>query len=220
MNRLQKIIPKYAVVPALLYLLCIPSYFLVRLITGGMEHLHVVSTIDDLVPFVPAFIWIYVLAYFQWLFGHLAIAHYDERLFKQHMGAEIIGKLTCVLIFILLPTTIVRPEVTESGLTYDLVRFIYAADNPPDNLFPSIHCMESWIVTCGLFKTNAPKPLKMFMLIFTCLVFASVVLVKQHFIIDIPAGIFVASIAILLSDKLHFSAIYDSIEKIIFRRES
>lgn len=130
------------------------------------------------------------------------------------MASEVIGKLTCVLIFILLPTTIIRPEVTGTGLTDAMVSWIYGADQP-DNLLPSIHCMESWIVARGLMKTKAPKTAKLLMWCFTGLVCLSVVFVKQHIVLDIPCGILVAELAILISDKLDAPRIYGAIEKLI-----
>ena len=41
-------------------------------------------------------------------------------------------------VFILLPTTNARPEVTGNGLSSILMRFIYTVD-PATDLFPSIH---------------------------------------------------------------------------------
>lgn len=214
MKSFKTIIPKRAIIPAIIYFLIIPSYFLVRIITRNLHHYNLSGPLDELIPFIPAFIWIYVLAYLQWFFGYLSMAHLDEGILRTHMASEAIGKLTCVLIFILLPTTIIRPEVTGTGLTDAMVSWVYGADQP-DNLLPSIHCMESWIVARGLMKTKAPKPAKMLMWCFTVLVCLSVVFVKQHIVLDIPAGILIAEFAILISKKLDAPRIYSAIEKLV-----
>lgn len=214
MKSIKTIISKKAIIPALIYFLIVPSYFLVRIFTKNLQHYDLSCPLDELIPFVPAFIWIYVFAYLQWLLGYLAMAHLDEGILRTHMASEVIGKLACVVIFILLPTTIIRPEITGTAPTDAMLSYIYSADQP-DNLLPSIHCMESWIVARGLMKTKAPKLAKLLMWCFTVLVCLSVVFVKQHVVLDIPCGILVAELAILLSKRLNAPRIYSSIEKLI-----
>ena len=212
MNNKKALIPKYAFVPIFFYLLAIPSYFLVRLVTEGRTQYNASLFFDDKIPFLPIFIWIYIFAYFQWFIGYFVAAQSDELTCKKYFGAEFIGKLTCVLIFALIPTTMVRPELNGSGLTHELMRWMYSIDSP-DNLFPSIHCMESWLVARALMETKAPRPAKILMWIFTILVCMSVVFVKQHVVIDIAGGILIAELGIYLGRKIGIIKLYDAVEK-------
>ena len=109
------------------------------------------------------------------------------------------AKALCFVLFLLLPTTIARPEAAGSGLIGWLTRTIYAADTPVA-LFPSIHCVDSWL--CWRFLMDCrkvPKWYKWVNFVFSLLVCASTVLVKQHVVVDIFAGIAVAEIGLLLS---------------------
>ena len=56
------------------------------------------------------------------------------------------------------------------------------------------------------------------MLAFTLLVFASTLLVKQHVLVDIPAGVLVAEVGLLLSDKLRAGRLLDRMEAARLRR--
>ena len=204
-------IPKYAIIPAAVYILMVPTYFVSHLLTKDAPHISIATAFDEAIPFVPAFIWIYVLAYLQWFVGYVAIAKSSETLCKDYFGGEIIAKAITILVFLIIPTTITQPNPTGSGLTYEVVRWIYGVDNPT-NLFPSIHCLESWIVARGLAKTNAPKYTKTAMWLFSVLVFMSVVFVKQHFVLDILGGIAVAELGLFLARTLNFRKVYDALE--------
>ena len=77
-------------------------------------------------------------------------------------------------------------------------KFIYSVDEPV-NLLPSIHCLESYCVlryTIGLKKPC--RAYKIIISTFSVLVFASVVLVKQHVILDIPAAIIIVELSALI----------------------
>ena len=210
-------IPKYAIVPAAIYILLLPTYFIAHLLTKDAQHISVATPLDDAIPFLPAFIWIYILAYLQWFIGYVVIARSSEPLCKNYFGGHFIAKSITILTFLILPTAIVLPNADGSGLTYELVRWIYSADNPT-NLFPSLHCLESWIVARGLMESRAPKYAKTAMWLFSILVFMSVVFVKQHFALDIVGGILVAELGIFLSKKLNFHRVYDSIENALHIR--
>lgn len=205
-------IPKYAIIPAAVYILMVPTYFISHLLTKDANHISVATALDDAIPFLPIFIWIYVLAYLQWFIGYVAIARSNETLCKKYFGGELIAKAITILIFLVLPTSMSQPNPTGSGLTYEIVRWMYGIDNPT-NLFPSIHCLESWMVARGLAETNAPKYAKTAMWLFSVLVFMSVVFVKQHLALDIIGGIAVAEIGLFLAKKLNFRRLYDAIEE-------
>ena len=112
------------------------------------------------------------------------------------------------MIFLLLPTTIARPEADGSGLIGWLTRIIYMADTPV-TLFPSIHCLDSWLCWRFLVKCKkVPRWYKWVNFVFSLLVCASTVLVKQHVFVDIFAGIAVAELGLLLSRR-----VWDSLEK-------
>ena len=165
MKKLIEYIPKYARIPLLIIFgMNILTYNGSKIITNHLYHYNATTFIDDLIPFVPIFISIYVLAYIQWIIGYINISREDKRTCYMFLSAELIAKALCLFFFIIFPTTIVRPEITGNSIWENITRFIYNADAPV-NLFPSIHCLESWMCFRGsLHLKKVSKSYKFFML--------------------------------------------------------
>ena len=140
---------------------------------------------DHQLPYVPVFIVIMCLAYVgRGLRADLpGGARGCEPLF-----GEMIAKLFCFVIF--MPAHHPgAPGETGSGFFGWGVRVIYFFD-PPNALFPSIHCLENWIVWRGHVRPQTGGPRRSRPGSGDALlVFASTLLVKQHVVVDIPAGI-------------------------------
>lgn len=190
MKKLEKYIPKYTYIPfALICLSLVAAFYATRLFTTGGAHYDVSLPLDARVPLCTPFIAVYVLAYCQWVAVLWFTTRESMDLFFQASAAEIVGKIIAIPIFLIFPTAMARPEITGSGFFDDLTRLIYACDSP-DNLFPSLHCYDSWLcLRCVCRMKNAPGWFKWANGIFSVLVFASVVLVKQHLLVDILGGI-------------------------------
>lgn len=221
MGNLKKIVPKYAIVPLLFVVLL---NFLVyngsKLISSSLEHFSFSTFIDAFIPFVPFFISIYLLAYLHWIVGYIVISRENEGTCYRILAAEVVAKLLCLFFFLVLPTTIVRPEVEGSGVWNFLVRFIYAVDEPV-NLFPSIHCLESWMVFRGtMHLKKVSLPYKWFMFVFAILVCFSTVLVKQHVFVDIIGGVCVVEIGLYFSKKWNLGSIFEKINKKVRKKFS
>ncbi len=185
------------------------AYFGTRLFTTSRYHYNIESPLDKMLPLVPAFVIFYVLAYGQWVLCYLLIAKEKKEYCYSIFIGEIIAKFLCLVIFMIFPTTLNRPEVVGSGFFEKILALIYSMD-AADNLFPSIHCLESWVCWRGCRKlTGAPRWFSGANLVFTLMVFASTVLLKQHVLIDIAGGIAVSEIGLALSGvilkKVHTS---------------
>lgn len=214
-----KLIPKYAYIPLITMVL---MNFLVysgsKFITNSFPHYNASLLIDKLIPFLPIFISVYILAYVQWIVGYIVIAREEKNVCYQVCTAEIIAKLCCLFFFFVFPTTIVRPLIVGNGIWENLTRFIYSMDEPV-NLFPSIHCLESWMcfrATLSLKKVS--KGYKISMFIFTILVCLSTVFVKQHVFIDIIGGILVVEFGLFLAKKFQLGKVWDKINLLVFKR--
>ena len=130
----------------------------------------------------------------------------------QVFTGEQIAKICCLLAFIIVPSTIIRPEITGNGIFEQLTKLIYSMDSP-DNLLPSIHCLENWICFRGAMKCKkVGKVYKTFMFVAAILVFASTLMVKQHVVLDVIAGIAVVELGLFLSKKFNLGRIYYIIE--------
>lgn len=208
--KLEKILPRYAWIPAIAMLVTnMVTYFGTRIFTQGLVHHDISLPPDHMLPFVPAMISIYILAFVQWIIGYIIIGRESRELCYRIYTGEMLAKLMCLLCFVIYPTTIIRPEITGTGIFDSLTQLVYNLD-APDNLFPSIHCLESYVCFRGALETKKmPAWYKYVMLVMTLLVFASTVLVKQHVVIDMFGAVLVAELGFFLSKKFHMERIFE-----------
>lgn len=216
-EKIAKLFPKYIFIPLIMAVVMnFITYFCTKIITDNLYHYNFTLGLDNKIPFIASFIIIYVLAFVQWIVGYVVIARESKEVCYKYLSAELIAKFLCLIFFFVLPTTMVRPEIASSGFTLGLVKFIYAMDAPV-NLFPSIHCLESWMVFRGsLACKKVPNLYKVIMLIFSILVCLSTVFVKQHVVIDIVGGILVVEIGIFLANKFNTSRLFYKIDSLVF----
>lgn len=216
---LERILPSYARIPlVLLVIINLIVYEGTQFLMLHAKHWDLALPLDARIPFRPAWIVIYILAYLQWAVGFIVISRESCAHCNRVLAGEIIAKFICMLFFIALPTRIERPVVEGSGVFAALTRLIFASDLP-GNLFPSIHCLESWICFRGAIgMKRVPRWYAPAMLALSLMVFASTVLVKQHVLVDIPAGVLVAELGLLLSDKLRAGRLLDRLEAARLRR--
>lgn len=213
MNKIYKILPKYAIIPIVASLvLNMLVYFGSRLFTTQLHHYDFSIVLDDYIPFISGWMVIYVLAYVAWVVGFIVIGRESRKVCYEVFAGEQVAKLLCLICFIIIPSTIVRPEITGTGFCEWLSRLIYSTDSP-DNLFPSIHCLESWICFRGATRCKKTgKSYKAIMFVAAILVFASTLLVKQHVFVDVLGGIAAVEIGLFVSKKFNLSRIYYGLE--------
>ena len=206
---MRKIVPRYAYLPLLLVFAANTiAYFFSKPFINISTAYDFTLPIDDVIPFVPFFIVFYVLAYLQWTVNYICIARESRAFCNKFVTADIVAKIFCFVIFVAVPTTMARPAVGE-GIFESLVSLIYTLD-APTNLFPSVHCLESWVVLRSAISMKTVSPwYKVLTSILSVLVFASVVFVKQHVAIDIIAGILVFELALLLTNVFKIDRVFN-----------
>ena len=200
---LRNILPGYAYLPlAAVLFMNFLAYYGTRLFTTKMHHYDLSFAIDEKIPFLPCFILIYVLAFVQWVAGYVIIVRESKSLCYEILAGDLIAKFFCMVIFLLLPTTMARPEVAGTDVFSWIVRMIYQSD-AADNLFPSIHCLESTICLIGALRVKKiGKGYAWFSAVFTILVCLSTLFVKQHVVIDVIGGVAAAGIGCLITHIL------------------
>lgn len=217
-QKIKNFIPSYAFIPLILVVLMNSIvYHGAQLLSKGMIHHSLALKIDSIIPFWPIFILFYVLAFGQWMIGYIIISRENKESCYKILSAELVAKLICFVIFVLFPTTIVRPEITGHSLIDSFMKLIYFCDEPV-NLFPSIHCLESYLCFRGSIPLKkVPKWYKWLQFIFSIFVFASTVLIKQHVVLDIIGGIIVAEIGLFIANHFCTEFIFLKIEKLLQR---
>ena len=199
LNDKKRLIPKYAVIPLIcVFIVNMLSYMGSRAIAVNFHHYDLSLPIDQKIPMVEFFVVFYVLAYAQWVISYILIGRESKDVCYRFSTADIIAKIICFVVFITFPTTLQRPEASDNNIFGILTNLIFSLDSP-DNLLPSIHCLESWVCFRGaLALKKIPAWYKYFSLVFSIGVFMSTVLLKQHVLLDIPADILVFEIGMLI----------------------
>lgn len=98
------------------------------------------------------------------------------------------------------------------------MRLLYRVD-AADNLFPSIHCLVSWLCWIGVRKRkDIPTIYRYISLIASLLVCISTLTTKQHVIVDVIGGIALAECSYMIAGipRVHtmFSKIMDALFQI------
>ena len=179
---------------------CFAYYGTILLNRGAVYHTMDLP-LDAYIPFVPAMMLVYVLAFVQWLVCFALLVWEPPRRCRYFALGIVFAELICAACFLIYPTWMANRPVPEGTDFFNrLTAFIFAADDPSRNLFPSLHCAFSWLsLRVTLASERVKTPLRVANAVFTLLVFASVVLVKQHVVVDIPAGVAAAELGLLLS---------------------
>lgn len=203
LKQTNPLIPKYAIKPLALALLvnsCV--YMGIAQLRRFLTFSSLETPLDTALPFLAPFVLFYVLAFVQWGLNYLLIARDSKELCYRFAFGNIIAKIICLFFFLLLPTTLARPEVTGTDLCSRLVRLIYTSD-PPVNLFPSIHCLESWCcIRASFLLKKSNRTYQTATLIMSLGVFASTLFIKQHVIADVFGGIVVFEAGFWLAGRI------------------
>jgi membrane-associated phospholipid phosphatase len=173
----------------------IVPYTLINNFSLSREAYHLLLPIDNLIPFVPSFVLFYMLT-----FAYLIVVPYilikDKKQFAALSLSFISIMLIGYIIFLLFPVkTILRPENIASGFWNGLVKMSYLADAPGFNNFPSLHVALSLLVS--LIVYNHDKKHWWVWIMFSGIMF-STMFIKQHYIIDVVAGILLGIIGYLV----------------------
>ena len=194
---LCRLIPEYSRVPLVLCLLWhLGSYYGGRLLSHGLYHRLIEMPLDRSIPFLNWTISIYILSYVFWVVNYILAARLRRAHAFRFFCADFLTRVVCLIFYVALPTvTVLRPEADWHGGFWDwLCAFIFAADTP-DCLFPSMHCIASYICTVAI-ATDRRIPLwyRIFSFVFTAAICVSVLTTKQHVVADAISGIIIADL--------------------------
>ena len=222
MKKFYSIIPKYSILPLIILVAVhLFTFFGTRMITDGARHYDLTIAFDRAIPLIPAFIVIYILAYVQWGYGiYYGISHGREVCFK-FIAAALIGEFICMATFLIMPTELVQTPVTGKDPFSWLTRLIYSLDEP-NNLFPSLHCFASWLCFRIIFYVEKEKRNTVYTVVsfvFTLLVFASTVFVKQHVVVDILGGVAAVEAGMLIEKLTGAHRLIEKFDDKLFKKD-
>lgn len=166
-------------------------YFGTQRLARGKKARCMETRADRLVPFRAGWVWPYISFFPLWIAGYARVARLGRRELLQLTAAHVLAESVCGVFFVLLPTTNTRPALPP-GPSGRVLGLIYRAD-PPLNLFPSVHCTVSRLVWTFLRgERRVPLPVRALFAGWAGCVCASTVLVRQHVLADVAAGLALA----------------------------
>lgn len=182
-----------------------------RLITTSMHHYDMTTPLDRMLPFLPWTVLIYFGCFVMWGLIYYLCAVQNRRERDRFYCADIIAKAAVLLCFILIPTTNVRPEIVDDNIWGFLMSFLYKID-PADNLFPSLHCLVSWMCWIGIRKRKDISPVYRYLTLTAVIaVCISTVTTKQHVIADVIGGVLLAELSYLAAGIPKVCAVYSAV---------
>lgn len=155
------------------------------------------TTLDQALPFL---VWT-VIPYLVLILGMYLFAFIDNRDdFFQALVALTVTVIINYSIYTLYPTVYYRPPMpTEDGFSFALYRWLVSIDSPA-NCLPSGHIATS-ALGCWYLARHHKKLRWPLLVIFSALGFTTLT-TKQHYLIDIPAGIITAVIGVMIASRI------------------
>lgn len=190
---ISNLIPQYAVLPLIMaFTFNMAVYGGARVIAGDWKHYNIESPLDQMIPLFTPSVAVYLGCYLFWGANYIMIARLGKKEVCRFFSADFISRVVCFLFYLLLPTTNTRPVIEPDGFWNQALLFVYRMD-AADNLFPSIHCLVSWFCYIGLRgKKEIPVWYRGISCLLAILVCISTLTTKQHVILDVFGGVFLA----------------------------
>ena len=159
------------------------------LLNHGPAVLNLRTPLDAALPVVRPFVIPYVSLNPLVYFTLVVFLLFRTKIFQSASLAMITAFLISYLFYFFLQTEVIRPVLTGSDLFTRLIQGVYATDNP-FNDFPSLHTSVSTLLTIHWFQFN--RRAGFVAAFWTTLIVASTILIKQHYVADLVAGLLLA----------------------------
>jgi membrane-associated phospholipid phosphatase len=155
----------------------------------GPYRLFLRTPIDQALPVVPIFAIPYV-SLEPFIYGSLVVfLVFRVRIFQSAVASMIVTFLVSYAFFAFLQTYVDRPVLTGTDPLTQLIRGVYATDQPYND-FPSLHVSTSTIIAIHWWRFGRRWSLPL--IVWAGLVALSTVMVKQHYVPDIAGGLVLA----------------------------
>jgi membrane-associated phospholipid phosphatase len=170
----------------------VPGYiFIAGAISHGVLHAPAVG-LDLALPLIPVWALVYGALYLFLIVLPVFVVREPEHIRRTFL-AYLAVWITAYIVFLTYPTIAPRPEkVIGSGFANWGLRFLYEAD-PPYNCFPSLHVAHSFVSALTCYAVH--RRVGIFATVAASLVALSTLLTKQHYVLDVVAGVTLAYVA-------------------------
>lgn len=160
-----------------------------ELLNHGPAVLNLQSALDRALPLVPIFVIPYISLQ-PYIYASLILfLFFRTRVYQSAALSFLLAWAVSYVFYALLQTEVQRPLLAGSDFFTRLVQGVYAGDRPYND-FPSLHTSLSAILAIHWFRFE--RRLGAVAWLWTGLIIASTVLIKQHYVADLAAGLVLA----------------------------
>lgn len=171
------------------------GYPVINEYSSGKDAAVLYTPYDGIIPFVPAWIIIYISGFLTPMLLYFFIT--DMIFFRRAALSYIVMLCAAYATYLIYPVTVIlRPEKISSVLA-PVFQLFYSVD-PPYNAFPSLHVSQPLLA--AMFAYHYDKKY-WWMFLWAALISVSTLFTKQHYILDVISGIVLAVFAYLLFVK-------------------
>lgn len=188
------------------YIILVAIFLIENNINLGGHRIY--SKLDDLIPFLPAFITIYCLWYF-YIAGTTIIFLLKSKMdLRKTCFSMNVCMAVALLVYFIYPNYIsIRPTAYGSDIFSQAVKLLQTGDSP-SSVCPSLHvavCISLYtgIASSAYFKNK--RGIKFAALILAILISISTVFIKQHSIIDVLFGALLGVASYAFVYKFYFN---------------
>jgi membrane-associated phospholipid phosphatase len=145
--------------------------------------------LDRAIPLVPVWAFIYGAPYLFLIVLPVLVVRQEEHIART-VYAYLMIWMTAYMFFVIYPTEAPRPdEIAGEGFAVWGLRLLYDSD-PPYNCFPSLHVAHSFVSALTIFRVH--RRLGIASMVCAGIVALSTLFTKQHYVVDVVAGILLA----------------------------
>ena len=184
----------YRVTPGMVLLVSlVPFYIFIPAVLLPGRTLYAPSVwLDGVIPLHPVWAFVYGALYLC-LIVLPVLAIREHAHIRRTVSAYLFIWVTAYICFVVYPTAAPRPP-TLHALTFGNwgLRLLYSAD-PPFNCFPSLHVAHSFVSALACYRLS--RPLGLACSVAALMVALSTLFTKQHYVLDVVAGIGLALVA-------------------------
>ncbi|MFC1849603.1 phosphatase PAP2 family protein [candidate division CSSED10-310 bacterium] len=195
MNLLKRFYQKFEILCLTFFVggIIFPFYVVINYFSVGREHTILSCFIDQAIPFIPAWEYVYAFVYFA-AFTPLTIirsASYFRRIAFMYASVMIVGEI----IFLLFPVMMIRVIPSGEGFVNWGINLNNYLD-PPFNCFPSMHVGNAFCASFAIY--NVHRFLGIISVVGAILIGLSTLFVKQHYVLDVMAGFLLSYVFYIL----------------------
>lgn len=172
-------------------LVWLAAYELVGHAAARLATIDLTMAVDRHIPLMPHFVWIYALCYIYPLIPLFVTR--DWHRFNRGLLAMAIANTAAFVVYLVFPVAIPRAELGPT-VSERMLAFIYWLDfEPAVTELPSLHVFFAWLVYLMSRRQRLGRLGDSVLFLIAFGITVSTVLVKQHFVVDVVAGLFWAA---------------------------